>query len=309
IKRSVDDEDTLCRLIVEKLGGDKNGISYAEVAKTAYQSGHTKLATKLLDFEPQAANQVPLLMSMQEDDLALVKAIESGDNDLVYLVMLHIQRKLPTAEFFRIVHGKPLACSLLETYSKQQDLKLLKDFYYQDDRLADSANILVMEAYRQDDPVTRINQLKVAQKLYLEDKDFAFENKITEEQCKLLEIQTQLEKDTGHSFLELSLSETVFKCLFLGHSTKAAKIKSDFKIPDKRFWWLKVKVLVKTLNWEGLEKFAKSNPKFGFSGIIDTLISANQINQAKSFLDMMIKAGGIEKEVHAERYMMLLGLK
>ncbi|KAJ3129946.1 hypothetical protein HK098_007212 [Nowakowskiella sp. JEL0407] len=308
IKRSVDDEDTLCRLIVEKLGGDKTGLSFAEVAKTAYQSGHTKLATRLLDYEPQAANQVPLLMSMQEDELALIKAIESGDNDLVYLVMLHMKGKLPTADFFRIVNGKPLACSLLETYSKQQDLKLLKDFYYQDDRRGDSANIMVVEAYRKDDLSARVNQLRVSQKLYQEDKDYAFEAKATEEQTKLLEIQAQLEKDTGHSFLELSLSETIFKCLLLGHGNRAAKIKSDFKVPDKRFWWLKVKALVKALNWEGLEKFAKSNPKFGFSGIIDTLIKANQLHQAKLFLDLMIKTGGAEKELHAERYKSLLGV-
>jgi hypothetical protein len=35
-----------------------------------------------LDYEPRAADQVPLLISMQQDDLALSKAIESGDTDL-----------------------------------------------------------------------------------------------------------------------------------------------------------------------------------------------------------------------------------
>lgn len=39
-------------------------------------------SVKLLDYEPRAGDQVPLLMSMQEDELALVKAIESGDTDL-----------------------------------------------------------------------------------------------------------------------------------------------------------------------------------------------------------------------------------
>ncbi|CAG8835842.1 4656_t:CDS:2, partial [Racocetra persica] len=53
----------------------------------------------LLDYEPRAADQVPLLISMQEDELALIKAIESGDTDLV---MLHLKRKLPLAEFFSI---------------------------------------------------------------------------------------------------------------------------------------------------------------------------------------------------------------
>lgn len=37
---------------------------------------------QLLDYEPRAADQVPLLISMEQDELALIKAIESGDTDL-----------------------------------------------------------------------------------------------------------------------------------------------------------------------------------------------------------------------------------
>ena len=83
---------------------------------------------------------------MQEDEIALVKAIESGDVDLVYLAMLHMKRQLPLAEFFRLVNDKPVAASLLELYGRQNDLSLLKDFYYQDDRRADGAKLLVLEA-------------------------------------------------------------------------------------------------------------------------------------------------------------------
>ena len=40
------------------------------------------LCPQLLDHEPKAAEQVPLLMKMKKDELALSKAIESGDTDL-----------------------------------------------------------------------------------------------------------------------------------------------------------------------------------------------------------------------------------
>lgn len=49
----------------------------AEVIKTAYF-----LVWQLLDYEAKAADQVPLLMRMKKDDLALEKAIMSGDTDL-----------------------------------------------------------------------------------------------------------------------------------------------------------------------------------------------------------------------------------
>lgn len=85
---------------------------------------------------------------MQEDETALIKAIDSGDTDLVYLVLFHLKRKLPLGEFFRTVNNKPLACNLLEVYCKEQDSELLKDFYYQDDRQMESANVILLEAFQ-----------------------------------------------------------------------------------------------------------------------------------------------------------------
>lgn len=38
--------------------------------------------------------QVPLLTSMGEEERALVKAIESGDTDLVYFSIFHIWRQV-----------------------------------------------------------------------------------------------------------------------------------------------------------------------------------------------------------------------
>lgn len=90
---------------------------------------------------------MPLLMSMEVDDLALRKAIESGDTDLIYVVLFHLRRTLPLADFFKIINGKSSACSLLETYCKKRDLDLLKDFYYQDDRKVDTAILKVLESY------------------------------------------------------------------------------------------------------------------------------------------------------------------
>ena len=47
---------------------------------------------QLLDYEAEAANQVPLLLDMKEDRLALMKAVNSGDTDLS---ALHQTNRLP----------------------------------------------------------------------------------------------------------------------------------------------------------------------------------------------------------------------
>ncbi|OAD74766.1 hypothetical protein PHYBLDRAFT_124139 [Phycomyces blakesleeanus NRRL 1555(-)] len=283
IKSSSDDDDTLCRTIVDKLA-KKPGLSYAEIATTAYNSGQTRLATKLLDYESRAADQVQLLMSMEEDETALIKAIESGDTDMVYLVIFHLKRKLPLGEFFRAINNKPLACNLLEVYCKEQDKELLKDFYYQDDRRIESANVILSEGFDMDVATERISKLKVAGKTYHEDREHVFEAKSVDEAVKLLQFQVQLEKDTNQPFTGLSVSETIYKCTVLGQHAKATKIRGDFKVPDKRFWWVKLRALVEVRDWENLEKLAKSKSPIGYEPFVEECIKAKQYQEASKYI-------------------------
>lgn len=110
-------DEVIARNISLKLG-DAAGISYSEIANKAYECGRTELAIKvhaqhadtltlpvfhthslflsafcffsinlfflsqLLEFEPRSGEQVPLLLRMKRSQLALSKAIESGDTDL-----------------------------------------------------------------------------------------------------------------------------------------------------------------------------------------------------------------------------------
>ncbi|CAO3625786.1 unnamed protein product [Cunninghamella echinulata] len=284
IKSSSDDDDATCRAIVEKLSKNP-GLSFAEIANTAHNTGQTRLATKLLDYEPRAAEQVPLLISMQEDETALIKAIESGDTDLVYLVIFHLKRKLPLGEFFRMINNKPLACSLLEVYCKEQDQELLKDFYYQDDRRIESANMIFSEAFTHSDITERISKLKVAGKIYQDDKECAFESKVVDDSVKLLQLQTQLEKDTHQSFIGLSVSETIYKCTIIGQHSKASKVRADFKVGDKRFWWVKLRALVEVRDWDQLDKLAKSKKSpIGYEPFVEECIKAKQYQEASKYI-------------------------
>ncbi|CAM0139156.1 Vacuolar protein sorting-associated protein 16 [Umbelopsis sp. WA50703] len=284
IKTATEDEETICRAIVDKLSQNAS-LSYAEIAKTAYKAGQPRLATRLLDYEPRAADQVPLLISMQEDELSLVKAIESGDTDLVYLVIFHLKRKLPLGEFFRLINNKPLACNLLQVYCKEQDRELLKDFYYQDDRQIESANLSLEESFTEQDIVERISKLRVGLKLYQEDHKHTFEAKMVEDSIKLLQLQTQLEKDLKEKFIGMSVSQTIYKCILLGQGTKAAKVKTDFKVPEKRFWWLKLQGLVEIRDWENLDKLAKSKKSpIGYEPFVQECIKVRQLQEASKYI-------------------------
>lgn len=70
---------------------------------------------------------------------------------------------------------------------------------------------------------------------------------------KLLQQQVTLEKDLGHPFVDISLVNTLLKCSILGQSSKASKIRYDFKISDKKFTILEFRGIVDLQNWEAME--------------------------------------------------------
>ncbi|KAI9846978.1 MAG: hypothetical protein M1837_003334 [Sclerophora amabilis] len=222
VRVSSDNEDSICRLIVQKLNG-KRGISFEEIARAAYDEGRGRLATELLNYEPRAGKQVPLLLSMEEDEIALDKAIESGDADLVFFVLLHLKKKLPLASFFRVINNRPVATALVETSAQDQDGDLLKDLYYQDDRRLDGANMLISESLNQTDSGPATDKLKLAQKLLHDSKEHALESRALDETTKLLKMQESFDKDLSEIFTGLSVHETIFKLTRLGYSSRAKK--------------------------------------------------------------------------------------
>lgn len=238
VRVSSEDEESICRTIVEKLSG-KRGISFEEIAHAAYDEGRGRLATELLNHEPRAGKQVPLLLSMEEDEIALDKAIESGDSDLVLFVLLQLKKKLPLASFFRVINGRPVATALIESSAQGEDNELLKDLYYQDDRRLDGANVFVREALKQPNSRTAMDKLSLAAKLLSDSKENAPELKALQEANTLLRMQEAFDRDLTESFTGLSVNETMFKLIRLGYSSRAKKIQGEFKVPEKTAWWIR----------------------------------------------------------------------
>ena len=101
----------------------------------------------------------------------------------VYHVLLHLHKRLPLGNFFRLLEdgGERLAPAtrLLQVYAREQNREMLRDFYYSDDRRVESATLLLEEAAGMTDQSAKITAIKAAQKFFSEDKDRAFEAKVT----------------------------------------------------------------------------------------------------------------------------------
>jgi hypothetical protein len=262
VKSTSGDDDAIHEIVVQRLKG-KQGVSFETIARAAYEEGRGHLATILLNHEPRAGKQVPLLMNMEEDEVALDKAIESGDTDLIFFVLLHLKKKLPGASFFRMINNRPVASALVESSARAQDRELLKDMYYQDDRPVDGSDLLFEDAMQQDLVQAKIDKLRLAARLLADAKDpnATLHNKALAESAQLLKMQEAFDKDitdNSGSYVGLSVNETMFRLIRSGYSKRAAKVQSEFKVPEKTWWWVRLRALVAARLFGELEEVGKN---------------------------------------------------
>jgi hypothetical protein len=294
VRAATDDDDAVCRAIVDKLSG-KPGISFDEIARAAYDEGRARLATELLNHEPRGGRQVPLLLSMEEDELALDKAIESGDSDLVHTVLHRLRAKLPLAAFFRTVSARPVAVALVEAEAaRTRDAALLKDLYYQDDRRVDGASVFIRESLAQPDARTAADKLALAHKLLAETKERAFETQAVREASALLRVQEILDRDlNAEGFVGLSVAETMYRLVKLGYHGRAKKLQSEFRVPEKVFWWVRLRALVAKRDWNELEELSRTRKSpIGWEPFFNLVLGAGNPRLAATFVP---KCTGLEQ--------------
>jgi hypothetical protein len=139
----------------------------------------------------------------------------------------------------------------------------------------------------------KIGKIKSALKFFQEDSERVFEQGMLNESARLLAFQKTLIIDIMKSygsgatassnqahdqlkknFMEAmisnkgltmpSLTETIRQCIKLGLRKQADKLKTDFKVPEKRFWYVKMKALVEMKDWDGLENWSGKKSPIGF---------------------------------------------
>ncbi|ELU17286.1 hypothetical protein CAPTEDRAFT_168734 [Capitella teleta] len=277
------EDEQIARAISQKLG-DTPGVSYSEIANRAIECGRTELAIRLLDYEAKAAEQVPLLMKMKRDQLALTKAIESGDTDLVYTVLLHLQDTMPHGEFLMAIRNMDAAHSLYIQYCRDTNKNILQDIHYQEDNFFDGANCKVIDSYEEETMEARFGCLTSAQENFTKGK-YEWAAKQTEEQIKLLRYQRRLEEEFSRAYLDLSLHETMRKLIAEGNTKVVEQMRKEFKVPDRRFWWLKVIAFSESGDFIELEKFSKSKKSpIGYEPFVEECMKQGNQTEAQKYL-------------------------
>lgn len=234
--------------------------------------------------------------------------------------MLALRRQHSLGTFFRFLDGQHEAIAILTNYGKKYDKDVIKDFWFQDDRRTESACFeldeaaLVSASAQGEEGRTemltaeqfsaKMDHIRAASKTFGEDRDRSFEAKTCEDQLNLLAFQQTLQSEAGPSFMVplvgLSLNETVRQCFVNNWPKKADKLHAAFKIPDRRWTYLKLKALTEIRDWEQLEVFAKKRPSIGYEAFAEHLISTGNSRQSLSYIqrsdgrnrsELYVKAG------------------
>lgn len=283
VQQKEESDEVIARTISLKLG-EAAGISYSEIATKAYECGRTELAIKLLEFEPRSGEQVPLLLKMKRSQLALSKAIESGDTDLVYTVVTYLKNEMNRGDFFMTLRNQPVALSLYRQFCKHQEQDTLKDLFNQDDDHQELGNFYVKASYKEKRLEAQVAHLQSAVDEYNKAKN-EFAAKATEEEMRLLRFQKKLEEEKGESLVGFSLHDTLRTLLAVGLHKHAEQLYKDFRVPDKRFWWLKLTALAEKEDWEELEKFAKSKKSpIGYLPFVEVCVKHHNKYEAKKYV-------------------------
>jgi vacuolar protein sorting-associated protein 16 len=71
----------------------------------------------------------------------------------------------------------------------------------------------------------------------------------------------------------------------LGDSKQADKMRSEYKIPDRRYWWLRIQVLSDQFQWDELEKFSKSKKSpIGYEPFVELCLAKQNVVESKKYL-------------------------
>ncbi|QPG74808.1 hypothetical protein FOA43_002144 [Brettanomyces nanus] len=238
-------DEQLANIIIKRLA--KKRISFASIAEVAYQEGRKVLSIKLLNEEIETAKSIPLLLEMDQDDYALVKAEDDMDVDSILYVLLTLYNKLNVADFFKILDGKPNSTGVFKANLVNMDQNLLYNYYYQDDFIPGLAELDLKNFFDKDSnggslEAKRVDLLK-ASRLLLRSKSTNDDGQRLKDEVKLVEAQDKLHQD---EIMPTSRYEPVMKTIeriILVDLRKAIRFQKTHKVPDRQFYHKVVKTL------------------------------------------------------------------
>ena len=260
---------------IKKKLGPRPGISYSDIAQEAVKSGRKLLAIRLLDSEVKASKQIPLLLLLEQHQTAIIKAIDSQDPHLLYSVVQKLHRQFPEDQFKSWMMGHPEALMLMSRVSSLHGTLSILD----EDNLRNA-----MSHLKKGLETMHSSSFELASVFFKKGKqDFAVS--VVDEQVKLIRQQTRMKDKSEFDWHGLSIADTIKALLKSGKYRVADDARKEFKVSEKRFWWIKLQVLVEKRDWTELDKFSKTKKSpIGYEPFVDVCLKAGERQEATKYV-------------------------
>lgn len=286
IKSQSEDRD-IFDTVMQKLQLSQE-FSLAKLAGVAHENGKKKLALAFLDNEKNAGDQVPILLKMNEFRKALQKAIESGESEMIYLVLVDIRKKMDPKDMFQLIIDPQfdVAKNLLISYSKEQDIEFLKIFLQSINSQQEAASMYILESTSVNDINQKRRLLKQAKDLLSQKKECYYDAQFIGNQIELYNHQSEFDiNNIQKKYSGLSISEMIEMATFEREDKKGEFIRSQYNVPDHRYWRIKIKVYGKMQAWEDLDKFSKiKKSPIGYGPFCEVCLEQNNQTEALKYV-------------------------
>lgn len=103
---------------------------------------------RLLDFEHRASEQIPLLLKLGQEPQALTKAVESGDPNLIYYVLVVMKETYSADKFYMTIRNYPSVNALYAKLCRTVQMGSLEQIFEQEDNFNAQASLSVKDSYR-----------------------------------------------------------------------------------------------------------------------------------------------------------------
>jgi hypothetical protein len=291
IKSSADEKD-IFESIVAKMNTSPDS-SFAKLAHIALDQGKKKLSLQFLELEKSAGEQVPILVKMKEWKAGLAKAIESGESDLIYLVLLDMREKMDPKQLFQCIIDPnfELAKNLLITYSKEQDIEFLKILFQSMELPQDAAAMYILESTSQKDVLTKRRLLKQAKDLLATKKECYVDSKFCGDAVDILNLQGEFDiQNMKKKYTDQSISQMITTALMDRDEKKAEFLRSQFSVPETRYTWIKIKCLSKLGAWMDLELYSKAKKSaIGYGPFVQVCLDYDNQVEALKYVGKIVE--------------------
>eukprot|EP01124_Arcella_intermedia_P027900 TRINITY_DN5562_c0_g1_i1.p1 TRINITY_DN5562_c0_g1~~TRINITY_DN5562_c0_g1_i1.p1 ORF type:complete len:839 (+),score=197.97 TRINITY_DN5562_c0_g1_i1:291-2519(+) len=271
------------------------GVSFASISLEAYRIGREDLAVMLLDAEPNADDQIPLLVHMRKYEMAIEKAIQSGDTNLIFMALSVFRYDTEqgmgnTMDFENLLRRLRPARAIWTQYCKATNLETLIKMYGKEKLPIEVARFQLYQGYYEDNPEETQTRLRLIADMLKKSSSNRVEARLTEDELALYKVQLELEESLGVKFVGSSLTNTLYRAILMGASKRAKKIRADFKVPNKRWWWIKVRALAETGRWEALRSFSNPNKHpspIGYKPFVEACIQNGNSAEAVYYMQFL----------------------